>query len=89
MDGFNGQGMGRRTSAEVLEIYKRDVDAVADFLGDKKFFMGEKLRNVDAVAYAMLRHLVDQAQKWEGTGYVEGKANLVAYLGRMRKEFGI
>jgi len=85
--GFDGQGMGKRDSATVLEFYKVDVDTVSDFLAEKKYFLGDKVHTVDACAYAMLRHLVDQPQKWAGSGYVEGKPNIMAYLERMRKEF--
>lgn len=81
--------MGRRDSGAVLELYKQDINAVSDFLGNKKFFLGDKPHNIDAAAYAMLRHCVDQPQKWEGTGYVETKGNLVQYLERVRGEFGI
>lgn len=88
--GFEGQGMGRRDSATVLQVYREDIDAVAAFLGkEKRYFFGEKVHALDACAYAMLRHLTDQPQKWPGTGYLEGKKNLMAYLERMRKEFGI
>lgn len=64
-----------------------DVDAVADFLGNKRYFLGDEPHNIDAMAYAMLRHLTDQPQKWPGTGYLEGKENIMAYLDRMRKEY--
>lgn len=87
--GFEGQGMGRRGHDAVLEVYRQDIDAVADFLGDNKYFMGTKVTSLDACAYAMLRHLTDQPQKWPGTGYLEEKKNLVGYLERMRKEFEI
>ncbi|KAH9823627.1 Glutathione S-transferase [Teratosphaeria destructans] len=87
MQGFVGHGMGRRDSTTVLELYKKDVDALSAFLGDKKYFMGYRPHNIDAMVYAMLRHLVDQPQKWEGTGYVESKPNLVAYLEGMRKQY--
>lgn len=87
--GFDGQGMGRRDSSVVLDFYKVDIDAVSDFLDCKKYFLGDKIHNLDACAYSMLRHLVDQPQKWDGTGYVEGKPNLMAYLERMRQEFGM
>ncbi|KAF2764538.1 hypothetical protein EJ03DRAFT_339718 [Teratosphaeria nubilosa] len=80
LQGFVGHGMGRRDSPTVLELYKIDVDALSVFLGDKKYFMGYRPHYIDAMVYAMLRHLVDQPQKWEGTGYVESKPNLVAYL---------
>lgn len=89
LSGFNGQGMGKREGSVVLEFYKADVDAVSDFLSDKKYFLGDKVHTVDACAYAMLRHLVDQPQRWAGSGYVENKPNIMGYLERMRKEFAI
>ena len=89
LDGFKGQGMGRRDSPTVLDFYKADVDALADFLENKQYFLGDKVHTIDAGFYAMLRHCVDQPQKWPGTGYVEGKKNLVAYMERMRKEYNI
>lgn len=85
--GFNGQGMGRRESSVVLDFYKIDIDAVADFLADKKYFLGGTIHTIDACAYSMLRHLTDQPQKWAGSGYLEGKSNIMAYLERMRQEF--
>lgn len=87
--GFDGQGMGRRDSATVLKVYKDDIDTVSAFLGNKQYFLGDKVHTIDACAYAMLRHLTDQPQKWPGTGYLEGKPNIVAYLDRMRKEYGM
>ena len=85
--GFKGQGIGRRDSGIVLEFYKVDVDTISDFLADKKYILGDKVHTIDTCAYSMLRHLVDQPQKWAGSGYIESKPNLVAYLNRMREEF--
>ena len=87
--GFNGQGMGRRDTAYVVELFKTDVDAISDFMGNKKYFYGEKVHSIDAMIYAMLRHLADQPQKWDGTDYIQNKKNLVDYLERMRSEFEI
>ena len=86
---YNGQGMGRRDSPCVLIFYKADIDALEAFLGNKKYFLGDKVHTIDAGFYAMLRHLVDQPQKWEGTGYVESKKSIVDYMERMRKEYGV
>lgn len=77
LDGFNGQGMGRRDSAYVLELYKEDIDAISSFMGEKKYFFDDKVRTIDCMVTGMLRHFVDQPQKWAGTGYVEGKKNLM------------
>lgn len=87
--GFNGQGMGRRSHESVLEVYKKDIDALSDFLGSKKYFMGDQVSSLDVSAYAMLRHCADQPQKWPGTGYLDSKGNLAEYLERMRKEYQV
>lgn len=81
----NGQGMGRRDSDYVAVLYKADIDALSEFLGGKRFMLGEKVHNIDLSCYAMLRHLVEQPQVWKGTGYVESKNNLVSYMDRMKE----
>lgn len=43
----------------MLEVYKVDVNTVVDFIGNKRYFLGDNPHNVDAVAYAMLRHFTD------------------------------
>ena len=87
--GFNGQGMGRRCSGTVLDCFHTDIDAISDYLGDKPYFLGERLHAIDASIYAMLRHIVDQPQQWPGSGYVKSKPNLVAYLDRIRDEHNV
>lgn len=89
LNGFEGQGMGRRDVDTVLAFYKTDVDALSDFLGNKQYFLGDKPRSVDAAIFAMLQHLVRQPQKWKGTGYVESKQNLMDYLARFDKSFKV
>ena len=83
---FDGQGMGRRDSATVLQFYKADIDALSDFLGDKKYLMGDKPHEVDARVVAMLHHFQVQPQKWAGSGYLESKQNLVNYVEMVKKQ---
>ena len=87
--GFNGHGMGRRTSEEVFELFKADIDALSDFLGEKEYFLGSKIHSIDASLYSSLRHVTDQPQQWAGTGYTDTKPNLVDYMARVRKVHGI
>jgi glutathione S-transferase len=86
---FNGQGMGRRPDEEVLVFLKEDVDALSTFLGNKPYFMGDKLRSVDASVYSTVRHVADSPWDWPGRDYIRGKANLMAYADRIRDEFKI
>ena len=88
-DEFNGQGMGRRDGDCVVQFYQADIDALGDYLGQKKYFMGDRVRGIDAAVYAILRQLVDQPMSWKGTGYIESKPNLVEYMARMRKEYNM
>ncbi|GAF48631.1 MULTISPECIES: iIsoprene-epoxide--glutathione S-transferase [Rhodococcus] len=89
LEEFNGQGMGRRSAEVVVEFFRADVDALSDFLGDKAFFLGDKLHSIDASVYSTLRHIADQPQQWLGSGYVQSKQNLVDYMDRIRKQYDI
>ena len=81
--------MGRRSAEVVVEFFRADIDALSDFLADKDFFLGDKLHSIDASVYSTLRHIADQPQQWLGSGYVQSKANLMAYLERIRKQYDI
>lgn len=87
--GFNGQGMGRRSSEVVQDFFRADMDALSDYLGDHKYFTGDQLRSLDASVYSTVKHIALQPHPWPGTGYVQTKPNLVAYLDRMQDEFGV
>jgi isoprene-epoxide---glutathione S-transferase len=89
LDGFNGQGMGRRSSEVVQDFFRADIDALSDYLGDNKYFTGDRLRSLDASVYSTVKHIALQPHPWPGTGYVQTKPNLMAYLDRMQAEFGI
>ena len=86
---FDGQGMGRRDSEYVYELFKADIDALSGFMGDKKYFFDDQVRTIDAAVYPMLKHTADQPQQWKGTGYVYSKNNLSSFMGRMRVEFDV
>lgn len=89
LEGFNGQGMGRRNDDEVFERLKDDVDALSDFLGDKPYFMGNDPHSIDASVYSTVRHIIDVPWEWPGKPYTQGKKNLVAYADRMREQYGV
>ena len=73
-------------------IYRRartDMDALSNFLGDKQFFMGDKPRWVDASVLSILRQIIDSPFDFDTKDYGASKKNLVAYMGRMKAQFGI
>lgn len=51
-------GMGRHTDDEIFEIGNRDLKALSDFLGSKKFFFGDKPSSLDATAYGILAQMI-------------------------------
>ncbi|MGH3555966.1 MAG: iIsoprene-epoxide--glutathione S-transferase [Mycobacterium sp.] len=87
--GFDGQGMGRRSAEVVYDFFRADIDALSDFLDTKPYFMGDKLRSVDASVYSTLRHVADQPQQWLGSGYAQSKPNVVSYMDRIRDEYKV
>jgi glutathione S-transferase len=72
---------------EVHAIGIRDLCAVADYLGDKPFLMGDSATTIDAAAYGLLANIllapIVSPIKDEGLK----RANLVAYLDRMRDSY--
>ena len=86
---FMNGGWGRLPADVIYRRARTDVDALADFLGDKQFFMGEKPRWVDAPVLSILRHIIDAPFAFDTKDYAASKKNLVAYMGRMNVRYGI
>jgi isoprene-epoxide---glutathione S-transferase len=82
-----GQGMGRRPAKEIFEVFKTDLDAVSDYLGDKPFFLGARPHWIDAAVYSHVGHVTFVPFDWAGRAYAQSKKNLVNYLHRMREQF--
>ena len=49
-----GTGMGRHTTAEIAQLAVRDLAAIADFLGDKPYLMGDGPCGADATVFAFV-----------------------------------
>ena len=84
---LHGQGMGRHDAAQIIAIGRRDITALADFVGDKPYFMGAQPCTLDASAYATLANLIwpplESALKLHAAGYPQ----LEAYCRRMRQRY--
>ena len=55
---MKGHGMGRHSAAEIHAIVCRDITALADFLGDKPFMLGDSPCSLGASAHAFLANLL-------------------------------
>lgn len=84
---MHGHGMGRHSAQEIYAIGQRDITALADFLGDKRYFLGESPCSLDATAYAFLANLlwvpIESPLKQHARQYPQ----LEAYCRRMRDQY--
>lgn len=86
---FMNGGWGRLDAATLYARARADIDALADFLGDKPFFMGARPRSIDAGVLCMLRQVIDAPFDTDVKRHAAGKPNLLAYMARMNARYGI
>jgi glutathione S-transferase len=84
---FQLQGVGRFDAAEIAALGGRDVEALADLLGDKPYLMGDSTCAADASVFAMLALLLDPATDSPTRNAALAKPNLVAYRDGMMARF--
>ena len=84
---LRGHGIGLHSRAEIQAIGQGDVGAVADYLGDKPYLMGEVATGIDATAFGFLANIVHAPIESPLAREVTARANLVDYLERIRRRY--
>jgi glutathione S-transferase len=84
---MRGHGMGRHSAAEIHAIGCRDVTAIADFLADKPFMLGEQPRSLDATAHAFLANLLWAPVDSPIQRHAQNRPTLEAYCQRMKARY--
>ena len=84
---LRGHGMGRHDVAEIHAIACRDVDALADWLDDKPYLLGEQPRSIDASAYAFLANLLWAPVESPIRRHAQARPVLEAYCQRMKARY--
>ncbi len=84
---LHGHGMGRHSEAQIHAIGKRDITALADFLGDKPYFMGTEPCSLDATGYGFLANLVWPPVESALKQHTQQHPQLQAYCERMRSRY--
>lgn len=79
------QGLGRHRPEEIYAMAHADLQAVADFLEDRPFLMGEQLTTVDAVAYGFLANILYVPFETDLKRIAEGYPTLVTYCEAMEQ----
>lgn len=83
-----GHGIGQHPKETIMAFGKKDVKALSDFLGTKKFFFGDQPSSYDCALFAMLAQLVWGApgspfESWVNEEY----SNLKTYCNNMKDKF--
>lgn len=86
-DAAKSQGMGRHSVAEVEAAGVELVDALATFVGEKPYALGDTPRALDATLWAFLYSNHDAPFENAVKARLKSKANLVAYIERVRERY--
>jgi glutathione S-transferase len=81
------QGMGRHTRDEIYAMGAADIDAVAAYLGDKPFFMGERPSGVDATVFAFIAAVTVPSFATPLKDAAMRHGNLLTYVARLQARY--
>ncbi len=84
---LRGHGMGRHAVDQIHAIGCRDVTALADFLGDKPFMLGDRPSTLDACAHAFLANILWPPVDSPIQRHARARPNLEAYCQRMKARY--
>jgi glutathione S-transferase len=84
---LDGHGIARHSRDEVLQIVAKDLQAIADALGDKPYFFGDKPATIDLIIYSVIGNMLKSHRTSPLVTAAEKHANLVRHFERMLKLF--
>ena len=82
-----GHGLGRHSTDEIMSIMCNDLNALADYLGDKNYFFGDSPSTLDAAAYGFLAQFILAPLDFPMYLKAREYKNLVAYCERVKQEY--
>ncbi len=80
-------GMGRHSRDEIHAIGKADLDALADFLGEKPYMLGAEPCSLDASAYAAFANILWVPHDTPLRARLAQRPGVVAYCERIRAKY--
>jgi glutathione S-transferase len=80
-------GMGNHTQSEIVALGTHSIDAIADYLGAKAFFMGNEPSGVDATMFAFVAGALCPHFETPLRTAAERHDNLRRYVGRITARF--
>jgi glutathione S-transferase len=80
---LHAQGLGCHSTDDIAALGARSINAIADYLGDKPFFMGSEPTGIDATMFAFLCAALCPYFESRLRCAAERRDNLRRYVGRM------
>ena len=68
-------------------IGKADLDAINNFIGDKKYLLGDKVCDTDATLFGLLCQIWCHDRKTLNTHLTKNCPNLLRYLNNMKETY--
>lgn len=84
---LHSHGMGRHSATEIAELGSRSLQAIADYLGSKSFFMGAEPTGADATIFAFVISSMCPLFQSPLQQAAASHDNLRRYVGRMAARF--
>jgi glutathione S-transferase len=84
---LHGHGIGRHTEAETTALAARGIEALAQILGDNRYFLGSTPTGADATVFAFVAGALTPHFESPVRDKLAGTTNLVAYHDRMMREY--
>jgi glutathione S-transferase len=84
---LHAHGMGRHSPDEMVRLAVRDVDAIADYLGSKPYFMGSEPTGADATIFAFAAGILCPHFDTPIRTAAERHDNLRRYVGRVTARY--
>ncbi len=82
-----GHGMMRHSADEIYARGIENLTAVRDFLGTKKYMMGDRPCSLDATAFGFLQAIKDSLVPNVYQTFVSSHGNLSAYCDRLKADY--
>src|SRR4051812_19428903 len=84
---LHAHGMGRHSPTEIVRIATHGIDAIADYLGSKPYFMGDEPTGADATMFAFVAGALCPLFDTPIRTAAERHDNLKRYVGRMTARY--
>jgi glutathione S-transferase len=84
---LHGHGIGRHTEVETTMMAARGIEALAQILGDNRYFLGPAPTGADATVFAFVAGALTSHFDSPVRDKMKSMENLVAYRDRMMREY--